>query len=216
MIRVLPSSVSINFPATTGVVVAGHRGGFVREVEGKLQLAGGELNRPEVTGLPGKPSSSSFPASSRFYANSSENPASHRWGKEGTWSAGAGLLTGGQSLAGKGLRRENRSEREWKVERETASLERERFECYEFLLVPAIFEGLLELVWKFRDIRSIRKIRINHLELLVKFLSFVLPLNRQLKVSPTKSSTLSLCTVTPMFMVLIPFFIRNFTYSLVQ
>ena len=42
-------------PATTGRFPAGHRGGFVRGVEGVLPLAWPELWWPEVAGLTGKP-----------------------------------------------------------------------------------------------------------------------------------------------------------------
>ena len=131
-------------------------------------------------------------------------------------SAGAGLPSGGWSSAGNGEERENRREKEGRVERETPILERERSEIFEVLMVPDIFEGLSELVWKFHDTWSIRKIRMNHLELPVKFLSFVLPLNRQLKVPLTNGSAFDLCTVTLIFLVLIPYFFRDFTYSLVQ
>ena len=85
----------------------------------------------------------------------------------------------------------------------------------EFFVVLDYIKRLPELVLKFHDTRSIRKIRMDHLELPVKVLSVVLPLNRQLKASPTKSSALSLCTTTPVFLALIPFFFREFTYSLV-
>ena len=74
-------------------------------------------------------------------------------------------------------------------------------------------KGLLELGWKFQDARSVHKSRMDRLELPLEVLNFVKPLNRQLKTSLPKGSALSLCTVTSVFLVLIPFFFREFTHS---
>ena len=68
------------------------------------------------------------------------------------------------------VERERIKERDGGGRRERVrGLERERAEIMEVLIVLDIFEGLLELVWKFHDTRSICKIRMNHLELPMKF-----------------------------------------------
>ena len=140
-------------------------------------------------------------------------PVSHRQWWVRLCSAGRGLPTGGRSLVGGGLRRENRREKWWRVERESLVFrERGNSKFCEVLGIFGYIKRLPGLVWKFHDTRSIHKIRMNHLEPPVKFLSFILPLNRQLKVPPSKSSAPNLCTVTPVFLVLIPFFFREFTY----
>ena len=120
-----------------------------------------------------------------FLHFSGGNPAGHRWWWTWLCSAGCGLPTSGLSLAGNGLRREDRRERWWKVERESLIFgERGRnpkmTKCLGFL---GYIKRLPGQMWKFHDTRSIHKTRMNHLEFLVKFLSFVLPLNCQLKVS---------------------------------
>ena len=74
---------------------------------------------------------------------------------------------------------------------------------------------LLGQMWKFHDTRSIHKTRMNHLKLPEKFLSSVLSLNRQLKVSVTKFSTFGLLIETLMFLVLNSHFIENSSYPLV-
>ena len=172
MKREIPLSDSLDFSATGGVVAAGHGGGFVRQVEGKLQVAGRELWWPEVAGLPEKPRVPCFPSVARYFEDSGQIPVTHRPWLVRLASSGCWPSNGGRSFTGGHLWREIRRKEGGEVrERSCWRRENPKISCVLGLLYN--FYKVLVLLWNFRDIWSIPKIRVNHLKLPKKILSSV-------------------------------------------